>query len=57
MAQVGHTQPGVTLLIYARVLERKRDTGDRVDALVRGLEYDSADGNAYDATGDAMADR
>ena len=36
MRQVGHTQPQVTLGIYAAVLERSRDTGERLDALLNG---------------------
>lgn len=34
MNQLGHADPGVTLRIYAHVLERKRDTGARLDAVV-----------------------
>jgi len=38
MAQLGHSDPKVTLSIYSHVLERKRDHGERLDALVRGPE-------------------
>jgi hypothetical protein len=39
MAQLGHADPKVTLGIYAHVLERKGDTGDSLDALVRGADW------------------
>ncbi len=38
MAQLGHADPKVTLSIYAHVLRRKGDTGDRLDALVRAAD-------------------
>jgi integrase len=39
MEQIGHADPGVTLRIYAHVLEQKRDHGARMDALVRGADW------------------
>jgi integrase len=39
MAQLGHTDPKVTLGIYAHVLRRRGDTGARMDALVRGSDW------------------
>jgi len=39
MAQLGHSDPKVTLSIYSHVLERKRDHGERLDALVKGAEW------------------
>jgi integrase len=39
MAQLGHADPKVTLSIYAHVLRRKGDTGDRLDALVRAADW------------------
>jgi integrase len=39
MAQMGHTDPALALAVYAKVMERKRDTGERMDALVRGAEW------------------
>jgi integrase len=36
MAQMGHTDAKLALEVYAKVMERKRDTGARMDALVRG---------------------
>ncbi len=39
MAQLGHADPKVTLGIYAHVLRRKGDTGDRLDALVRAADW------------------
>jgi hypothetical protein len=35
MAAMGHTTPGLALAIYAKRLEVARDTGQRMDALVR----------------------
>jgi hypothetical protein len=36
MAQMGHTDAALALEIYTKVMERKRDTGARMDALLRG---------------------
>ncbi len=41
MAQLGHADPKVTLGIYAHVLRRKGDTGDRLDALVKAADWAS----------------
>jgi hypothetical protein len=38
MEQMGHTDPALALAIYAKVVERKRDTGARMDALVRDAD-------------------
>jgi hypothetical protein len=39
MDQLGHSDPKVTLSIYTHVLERKRDHGRRLVALVRGADW------------------
>jgi integrase len=39
MAQMGHTDASLALEIYTKVMERKRDTGTRMDALMRGAEW------------------
>ena len=39
MAQMGHTDAALALEIYAKVMERGRDTGVRMDALVRGADW------------------
>jgi integrase len=39
MAQMGHTDASLALEIYTKVMERKRDTGVRMDALVRGADW------------------
>jgi integrase len=39
MAQMGHTDPALALAVYTKVMERKRDTGARLDALVRGADW------------------
>lgn len=36
MAQMGHTDASLALEVYAKVMERQRDTGERMDALLRG---------------------
>jgi hypothetical protein len=39
MAQMGHESAERALEIYAKVMDRKRDTGERVDALIRGADW------------------
>ncbi|MFL5960130.1 MAG: tyrosine-type recombinase/integrase [Gaiellaceae bacterium] len=39
MAQMGHTDASLALEVYSKVMERKRDTGERMDALVRGADW------------------
>jgi integrase len=39
MGQLGHSDPAVTLSIYAHVLRRKSDIGDRFDALIGAAEW------------------
>jgi integrase len=39
MAQLGHTSSALALEVYARMMERERDTGARMDALVRGTDW------------------
>ena len=39
MAQLGHTSSGLALEVYAKKMERQRDTGARMDALVRGTDW------------------
>jgi integrase len=39
MNQMGHTDPALALAVYTKVMERKRDTGERMDALVRGADW------------------
>ena len=48
MAQLGHADPKVTLGIYAHVLRRKGDTGERLDALVRAADW-AATGSGSDS--------
>jgi integrase len=37
MAQMGHESAALALEVYSKVMERKRDTGERMDALVQAL--------------------
>jgi hypothetical protein len=39
MAQMGHTDASLALEIYSKAMERKRDTGARIDALVKGADW------------------
>jgi len=39
MAQMGHTSASVALEVYTRMMSRDRDTGARLDALVRGADW------------------
>jgi integrase len=45
MGQMGHTDPALALEVYAKVMERKRDTGERMDALVRGADWAATGSN------------
>jgi hypothetical protein len=38
MAQVGHKSAAMALEVYAKKMARSRDTGERMDALIRGTE-------------------
>jgi integrase len=39
MSQLGHTSSALALEVYARKMERSRDTGTRLDALLRGADW------------------
>jgi hypothetical protein len=39
MGQMGHTSSALALEVYSRMMSRDRDTGARVDALIRGAEW------------------
>jgi integrase len=39
MAQMGHTDASLALEVYTKVMERTRDTGVRMDALIRGADW------------------
>ena len=36
---MGHTSSALALEVYTRVMERKRDTGERLDALLRTADW------------------
>lgn len=42
MAAMGHTSAQLALEVYARKMDRARDTGARIDALVRGADWAQA---------------
>lgn len=39
MQQMGHESSALALEVYSKVMERKRDTGAQMDALVRGADW------------------
>jgi integrase len=39
MAQMGHTSSALALEVYARKMQRQRDTGARMDALLKGADW------------------
>jgi hypothetical protein len=39
MAQMGHTSSALALEVYARKMERQRDTGARMDALIQRADW------------------
>ena len=39
MAQLGHRSSALALDVYTKAMERKRDTGKRMDALIRGADW------------------
>ena len=39
MGQMGHTSASMALEVYSRMMSRDRDTGARLDALVKGVEW------------------
>lgn len=56
MAQVGHTDPKVTLQIYAQVVQgRQRDYGERVDQMIHGVTFGSANGSKSVAGADCSS--
>jgi integrase len=39
MAQMGHASSRLALEVYAKKMERQRDTGNRMDALIQGADW------------------
>ncbi len=39
MSQLGHTSAALALEVYAKKMERQRDTGARMDALIRAADW------------------
>jgi hypothetical protein len=39
MQSMGHSSAALALEVYSRTVERKRDTGARMDALLRGADW------------------
>jgi hypothetical protein len=39
MSQLGHTSAALALEVYAKKMDRQRDTGARMDALIRAADW------------------
>jgi integrase len=46
MAQMGHESSALALEVYAKTMERKRDTGARMDELVRAADWRTNPGSS-----------
>jgi hypothetical protein len=51
MSQLGHTSSALALEVYAKKMERQRDTGARMDALIRGADWAQTGTNDAEAVG------
>jgi hypothetical protein len=49
MAQMGHEGGALALEVYSKVMERRRDTGERMDALVRSADWAQTGTNCANA--------
>jgi hypothetical protein len=49
MQQMGQRSAALALEIYSKVMERKRDTGARMDALLRGADWAQMGTNSLEA--------
>jgi hypothetical protein len=45
---MGHTDASLALEVYSEVMERKRDTGERMDALIRRADWAATGSNEAD---------
>jgi integrase len=50
MAQMGHESAKLALEVYARKMERQRDTGARMDALIKGADWAQMGTSGADTT-------
>lgn len=55
MAQMGHSSWSLALEVYARKMERQRDTGERMDALIRGADWAPMGTNGENRAPDVLA--
>jgi integrase len=51
MAQMRHTSSALALEVYARKMDRQRDTGERMDALLRGADWAQTGTNGTNGNG------
>jgi integrase len=57
MSQMGHASSALALEIYARKMERDRDTGARMDALIQDADWSAQDRASELAGGDREVGR
>jgi hypothetical protein len=55
MSQMGHTSSALALEVYAKKMDRSRDTGARMDALIRGAAWAQTGTNAAAASATVYA--
>jgi len=48
MSQMGHSSSSLALEVYSKVMNRKRETGERMDALIKGADWAEAGRNSVD---------
>ena len=53
MSQMGHTSSALALEVYAKKMARSRDTGARLDALIRGADW-ARTGTDVDSPGSSL---
>jgi integrase len=51
MSQMGHTSSALALEVYAKKMQRQRDTGQRMDALVRAADWAQTGTNGAESVG------
>jgi len=48
MSQMGHSSSSLALEVDSKVMNRKRETGERMDALIKGADWAEAGRNSVD---------
>lgn len=55
MSQMGHTSAALALEVYSKMMARQRETGVRMDALVRGADWAQMGTNGVGAEEDVAS--